>query len=129
MRHGKSTIKEANELISAMQRANVPNFRPSVFGQASRHLIQDMVNKAKRHHSVQEKYCSEDMSDENRARAESVEAGLERDIIEIAHGFGLKVRFGGDPRGFTVRLLAPKEDVYNTWGGPIHGYGIGGAEC
>lgn len=124
MRHGKETIKEANALIESMRRAGVPAFQTDVFGLLGRAEIQDMINKAKRHHTLQERYCSEEMSDETRERCEGKEKGLERDIREIAAKFGLTAHFDGDPRGFTVKLHAPKQKVGNTWGGAETGYGI-----
>lgn len=41
-------------------------------------------------------------------------------------GIGFKV--GGDPRGYTIKLLFPKDRSgrrpYNTWGGEDEGYGV-----
>jgi hypothetical protein len=125
MRHSKNTIKEANALIESMRKAGVPAFDVNKFGLRGRELVQDMVNKAKRHHTLQERFCSEDMPERIRKHCEAKEAGLEADIRAIAAGFGLKVKFDGDPRGFTVKLHAPKGTVWDTWGGAETGYGIG----
>lgn len=124
MRHGKETIKEARALILAMQRAGVPAFHADRLGLDEIALLQDLVNKAKRHHTLQTRYCSEEMNDETRAGCEAKEAHLEIDIQKIAKHFGLRVKFDGDPRGFTVKLHAPHGDVGNTWGGDSVGYGV-----
>lgn len=128
MRHGKGTIKEATALIEAMRRAKVPAFEIQKFTGADHDAIRDMVNKAKRHHTIQTRYCSEEMTEEVRTITERKEAALEKDIREIAERYGLRAKFDGDPRGFTVKLHAPGGDVWNTWGGASTGYGIGDAE-
>lgn len=38
--------------------------------------------------------------------------------------FGIKVKFSGDPRGFTVKCHFPKTGAYNSWGGLSEGYGV-----
>lgn len=57
------------------------------------------------------------------ARIEKREAQIERRITEIAAELGLTVDFGGDPRGYTVKLHLPN-GAYNTWGGKESGYGV-----
>lgn len=39
---------------------------------------------------------------------------------------GIGVKFGGDPRGFTVKLLLPSKRS-NTWGGEEDGWGVPGS--
>lgn len=57
------------------------------------------------------------------AYIEKREPQIENRIRQIASELGLSVKFGGDPRGFTVRVFFPDES-YNTWGGKEEGYGI-----
>ena len=51
------------------------------------------------------------------------ELACEKRIREICAGFNLPVHFGGDPRGFTVKLKLSR-GAYNTWGGSEEGYGV-----
>lgn len=62
---------------------------------------------------IQEAWCSVEMTDRETARLEAREARLEARIRDLAgrlpeHDSGpWRVRFEGDPRGWTVRLVAP----------------------
>lgn len=125
MRHGKDTIEQANRLIAAMQNANQPKFEPTKFRKVNRDDIQDLINKAKRYTTIQERWCSEEMSDGVRSLLEGKETGLQNDIRAIASRYDLRVHFDGDPRGYCVKLHTIRGDVYNTWGGKESGYGIG----
>lgn len=57
------------------------------------------------------------------ARIERQEAQAEKRIAEICAPFGIVPNFGGDPRGYTVKLKLPS-GAYNTWGGSGDGYGV-----
>lgn len=57
------------------------------------------------------------------ARIEKQERACERRITEILTPFGLTPCFGGDPRGYTVKIHFPSES-FNTWGGKESGWGI-----
>ena len=57
------------------------------------------------------------------ARIEKQEAQIERRIKEICEPLGIVPDFGGDPRGYTVRLHLPT-GAYNTWGGRESGFGV-----
>jgi hypothetical protein len=48
---------------------------------------------------------------------------LEKRVREICQGWGIGVKFNGDPRGYVVRLMLPNGS-YNTWGGKAEGWGI-----
>ena len=50
-------------------------------------------------------------------------ANLEKRVKAICGGWGVGVKFNGDPRGYVVRLMLPDES-YNTWGGKDEGWGI-----
>lgn len=47
----------------------------------------------------------------------------ERLVIRAASEIGLVVHFGGDPRGYTVKVKLPS-GRYNTWGGAEDGWGV-----
>ena len=49
-------------------------------------------------------------------------AKLEARVKTICDGWGIGVKFNGDPRGYVVRLLFGER--YNTWGGKEEGWGI-----
>lgn len=112
-------------MVEVMRRCGVPAFQPAVFGLTEQHMVQDMVNLAKRHHTLAERFCSEEMTPETQARCEAKEKGIEAELRTLAKRFGLRVHFDGDPRGFTVKLHAPSGEAHNTWGGSEVGYGIG----
>lgn len=44
-------------------------------------------------------------------------------IKNLCQPYGFTPILGGDPRGFTVKLLFPS-GIYNTWGGKESGYGV-----
>lgn len=54
------------------------------------------------HHTIQEQWCSEEMSDARVKRVKARETGVERRLTEF-FGDALK-EFTGDPRGATVKL-------------------------
>jgi len=62
------------------------------------------------------------MADWEAAR-EKKELAVEKRISDICASFKLPVIFGGDPRGFTVKVKFPS-GIYNTWGGREDGYGV-----
>lgn len=76
--------------------------------QSSPHMPAEQLNK------LQEKWD---------ARIELREAQVERRIKEICEELGICVKFGGDPRGYTVTVFLPSGKS-NTWGGKEEGYGI-----
>jgi chromosome condensin MukBEF MukE localization factor len=82
-----------------------------------------LLRHAKTYDRIQEMWCSEEMSDRRRGALEKKETNLERRITELAERFGAKVKFGGDPRGFTVKLLL-KSGRWNSWGGASEGFGV-----
>lgn len=57
------------------------------------------------------------------ARIKREEERTEKRIREICAAFSLAVHFGGDPRGYTVKLKLPS-GTYNSWGGSEDGYGV-----
>ena len=56
-------------------------------------------------------------------RIEKSEAQAEKRITAICADLGLRPDFGGDPRGYTVKVHLPNH-AYNTWGGRESGWGI-----
>ena len=61
--------------------------------------------------------------DQWEAQRASREESCERRITELCAPFDLVPHFGGDPRGYTVKLQLPS-GAHNTWGGSEEGYGV-----
>lgn len=113
MRYGKKTRIEADKAARAFK-------LPETWGLESITDMQEVVRLAKMHHTIQEHHCNGTCSPRN----ETKEANIEKKITGILAKYGLKARFDGDPRGYTVKILGPCK-TYNTWGGPEYGYGVG----
>lgn len=58
--------------------------------------------------------------DRDTARAERLQAKA----LEIAKPYGVGLKFGGDPRGSALRMLTPKSERHNTWGGAADGWAL-----
>ena len=80
-------------------------------------------HNAARYATIQERWCSEEMSDRTTAALEAKEQRIEARITSLLQPHGITVKFGGDPRGFTVKLHLPSGRS-NSWGGPEEGFGI-----
>ena len=63
--------------------------------------------------------CNRIMTDKERARG----AALVAEADALAAVYGATAITGGDPRGFSLKLVLPS-GRYNTWGGPPEGYGV-----
>jgi hypothetical protein len=74
---------------------------------------------AKRHHRLQEHECNRGLS----AKEQKKEARIEAQARVLVEALGWKLRVGGDPRGYTLKVLLPS-GRYNTWGGAEEGWGI-----
>lgn len=72
---------------------------------------------------IQEAWCNDDMSDWRREALEAREANLETRIRELVDllpqpdNGNWVVEFSGDPRGYTVRLVAPDGREYGIYEG------------
>lgn len=73
---------------------------------------------------IQERWCNDDMGDKARARLEAKESRIEARITELVGDLPhtdegpIEIKFGGDPRGYTVKLVMPGslEKLHNDWG-------------
>jgi hypothetical protein len=80
-------------------------------------LLDDLMKLAKRHGKLAERECNVgDVSDKTWER-------LEAKIRAICEEIGCGVKLGGDPRGYTVKVIVPS-GRYNTWGGAEEGWGV-----
>ena len=57
------------------------------------------------------------------AKIEKRQEQIEKRIQQVCELIGCTVRFGGDPRGYTVSVFLPS-GRYNTWGGAESGWGV-----
>lgn len=76
-----------------------------------------LMTLAREHGRLQELACSQEMPDDYDTE---IEAQI-RDLCERV--IGCRVKFGGDPRGYTVKVFLPS-GRYNTWGGESEGWGV-----
>jgi signal transduction histidine kinase len=63
--------------------------------------------------------CNRGLTESERKR----EGECEKRIAERAAFIGARCKFGGDPRGHTVKLLL-RSNRGNTWGGASEGWGV-----
>lgn len=79
-----------------------------------------LLSLAKAHQLVAVERCNVGDSDYLMKRQE----WLRKAMIKIANPINATLKFGGDPRGSTVRVMMPKTKLYNSWGGAEEGYGV-----
>ena len=86
-------------------------------------LADAIIRDATSYNRIQERWCSEEMSDRATKALERREGQIERRIRNRCELLGFRVEFGGDPRGYCVRVFVPSGKS-NTWGGAECGYGV-----
>ena len=126
-----ATAKEREEFIAAMVR-EFPNKSADSVAQLARLLLRH----AKTHGRLAEETYNghpaqgspslpaatiNRLQEKWDARIARQEKQVERRMSEIAAELGAKIDFGGDPRGYTVKLILPSGHS-NTWG--QDGFGI-----
>ena len=105
------TIAAATQLAVIMARANA-------IAPAARDTI-ELIKLGARHCKLAEHACNRELTERELRQAPKIE---ER-IIALAAEYGATVIFGGDPRGFTVRLhfgpdikREPSNNIGGGWG-------------
>jgi hypothetical protein len=69
-----------------------------------------LINIARRYHSIQERWCNEQMEEATTRYYEHVETRLEKRVTEILKSYLgpdkpiREIIFTGDPRGYTIKL-------------------------
>jgi hypothetical protein len=126
-----ATAKEREEFIAAMVREF-----PDKHEHAVTQLARLLLRHAKTHGRLAEESCNDHpaqgsptmdaktigrLQDRWDARIERQEKQVERRMAEIAAELGATADFGGDPRGYTVKLRLPS-GRNNTWG--QDGFGV-----
>ncbi len=126
-----SKAKERDEFIATLTRA-LPNTPAHIVTQYARLLLRH----AKSHGNIAEAECNghpamsspyidsktaSKLQAQHEAWCEKRERQLERRMTQIAGELGVGIVFGGDPRGYTVKLQLPNGES-NTWG--RDGFGV-----
>jgi hypothetical protein len=109
---------DREEFVRQLARANEYNGTRRSAHQISMDA-ESLIEKARKHHKRCEDMCNYDTGPRFEANTEK----LENEIAALAAPYTRDVRFGGDPRGFTVKFFFP-QGTYNSWGGPENGWGI-----
>ena len=82
-------------------------------------LAISLMRLAKRHGWLAVPDCNRNLTDKELR----MQTKIEKQIADLTKAHGLHVTFGGDPRGYTVKLILPS-GRYNTWGGAEDGWGV-----
>jgi hypothetical protein len=82
-------------------------------------IVRLLLRLAKTHLRWAETRCNREVNEAEERREER----LEQRISELCADLGIRVKFGGDPRGFTVKLFLPS-GRYNSFGGKEDGFGV-----
>lgn len=93
----------------------LPEERPHVVAV----LADELMRLSRAHGRIQVNRCNRELTDREEKRDDRIEAK----ITELLTPYGIKPDFGGDPRGYTVKLHLPTKR-YNTWGGAESGWGV-----
>ena len=113
----RTTQKERDEFV-----ANVMKHAPAGKPNERAALAWALLDLAPIYGRIQETACNRSLTTEE-ARTE---VRTEESIRGIAKELGCGVQFGGDPRGYTVKLMFP-DGHFNTWGGKESGFGVCGS--
>lgn len=72
--------------------------------------------------------CNRELTASEKTKMETIEARLGFNLQDlnsfIKDENKIKMLINGDPRGHTVKLILPRTNFYNTWGGAEHGYAV-----
>lgn len=104
-------IEFANEISSYVRaKIDIEVTRGEVCSLIARH--------AKTHHNYAETECNRELRPSERRKVEQIETRIRALVaqLETHDGQPVGVKFTGDPRGYTVKLVIPGAPG-NTWGG------------
>lgn len=128
-----ATTKEREQFVAFLQK-ELSTFPPAVVEAAARLILRHaathgrLATEACNGHPAQSSPTMDarelgKLQEKRDARIEREEKRIEARIAEICKPFGIRPDFGGDPRGYTVKLHLAN-GKYNTWGGEESGYGV-----
>lgn len=102
-----------------------PDAQPSYNRKNALQIARDaarLCSMARAHHRLAETACNRELTVREIKREENIQMDILALLTE--YGFDAKdIRFGGDPRGYTVKVHFP-DGRGNTWGGDAEGWGI-----
>ena len=89
------------------------------------HTLTRLIRMAEAYAKIQEDECNRELTERER----EIERKAAELIRTIARELEIGVKLGGDPRGYTVKILLADpshegQNFYNTWGGSEEGWGI-----
>lgn len=127
-----ATTKEREEFVATLARA-----LPAVPAHLVARNARLLMRHAKTHGNLAEAECNGpgdwvnsipypragQIYDEHAKRCERRTAQVERRISALCADLGIVPDFGGDPRGYTVKVKLPN-GAHNTWGGAEDGWGV-----
>ena len=79
-----------------------------------------LLSLAKSHQRIEVMRCNVGDTDYLMKR----QRALRSSMTKVGNTINATLKFGGDPRGFTVKVMMPKTKLYNSWGGAEEGYGV-----
>lgn len=94
---------------------NVPTFQPCHITS----LAMDIFRLASTHGRLMTEKCNRQLTEREERKIENIRVRL----AKVLGGTGIKLNCGGDPRGYTIKLILPS-GRYNTWGGADEGWGV-----
>lgn len=86
------------------------------FPRAGVNQFTELMRLARRHGRMMERACNVPVKANHADKCEEA-------IKILCNQIGCRVDFGGDPRGYTVKVFLPS-GTYNTWGGAESGWGV-----
>ncbi|HEX6052745.1 MAG TPA: hypothetical protein VFZ21_25945 [Gemmatimonadaceae bacterium] len=78
-----------------------------------------VARHATTHHRLQEIQCNREATAAELLQERNIEARIRKlvaDLPQRSRGNSIAVKFQGDPRGYTVKLVVPGDNGGNTWG-------------
>ena len=111
--------EERERFVAAITRA-YPNEREAVI----LNFVKQIIRLGRTSARFAEHACNRGLTPAEERRDERNDERIKA-LCESLHP-RIKPIIGGDPRGYTVKLLLPTEE-YNTWGGKESGWGVPGS--
>ena len=113
------------------------NFKDAVINEIQPHIsdlptikriLKSIMSNGATHARLCSTECNRELTDSETAKMETIESRLAFNLQDLNRYITdvdkIKMLLSGDPRGFTVKLLLPRTNKFNTWGGAECGYGV-----
>lgn len=116
--------RKGRELASKLDRS-YPDLPLRVWHETLYPLCSLVCRHAATHRRLQETACNRELTPQEMTQEGRCEEHI-RYLVErlpLVGGQPIRVKFQGDPRGYTVKLIMP-DGRYDTWGGAAEGLGV-----